>query len=182
MQRPSSGASPKVPSQEPSAEIFPTPLSDYADSSYQVSASRVTKAQTVSRLSLFRTLRTMATSSYPSLAVRPPVTQLYLHVALKMAQVTSMIVPPVYVVSALFLKRGGPLSILRLARVTAGSVIAAGGIGAVAGWARLRNEPDEAIVDRVERMVRPLPSKSLVASLMGCRKATPGRLGRMIIP
>ncbi len=124
----------------------------------------------------------MATSSYPSLAVRPPVTQLYLHVALKMAQVTSMIVPPVYVVSALFLKRGGPLSILRLARVTAGSVIAAGGIGAVAGWARLRNEPDEAIVDRVERMVRPLPSKSLVASLMGCRKATPGRLGRMIIP
>ncbi len=97
----------------------------------------------------------MATSAKPAAAVQPPMTQLVLHVSLKMAQFTSMAVPPLYAVSSLILRRGKqPFSISRLMRISTGSVGAGAGIGAVMGWGRLRNEPEEALIDRVERMVR----------------------------
>ena len=88
------------------------------------------------------------------LASRPPTTQMILHVSLKMAQLTSMAVPPLYLISSLVLRRGRPFSVNQLMRVSIGSVLLASGVGAAMGWGRLRNEPSGAIVDRVERMVR----------------------------
>lgn len=94
----------------------------------------------------------MSTSASPMLASRPPTTQMILHVSLKMAQLTSMAVPPLYLISSLVLRRGRPFSVNQLMRVSIGSVLLASGVGAAMGWGRLRNEPSGAIVDRVERM------------------------------
>lgn len=76
-----------------------------------------------------------------------------MHVSLKMAQLTSMAVPPLYLVSSLILRRGRPFSINQLMRISAGSVIVGSGVGAVMGWGKLKDEPELAIIDRVERMV-----------------------------
>lgn len=105
----------------------------------------------------------MATSAKPAAAAQPPMTQLVMHVSLKMAQVASMAVPPLYAVSSLILRRGRPFSINRLMQISTASVLGGAAAGTVMGYGRLRNEPDAALVDRVERMVRFLLT-SLIAS------------------
>lgn len=95
----------------------------------------------------------MATSSYPSMARQDPMTQMITHSALKVAQAGSMLFPPAYLVSSLVLRRGPGFSIRTLMRVANRSVAGGAVLGGLAAWARLRNEPIEAIEDRCYRMV-----------------------------
>lgn len=96
---------------------------------------------------------TMATSAYPSLARQDPRTQVIAHSALKVAQTASMIFPPLYLLSSLILRRGPGFSIRGLLRSGNRSVVGGASVGALAAWARLRNEPMEAIEDRCYRLV-----------------------------
>ena len=65
-----------------------------------------------------------------------------------------MIFPPLYLVSSLILRRGPGFSIRGLLRVGNRSVIGGAAVGGAAAWARLRDEPMEAIEDRCYRLVR----------------------------
>jgi hypothetical protein len=99
---------------------------------------------------------TMATSSHPSMASQSASTQVIAHSALKVAQAFSTIVPPAYLVTSLILRRGRGFSVRGLATTSFGGVVAGAGIGGVAAWARLRDQPTEAIEDRAFRLVRPV--------------------------
>lgn len=99
----------------------------------------------------------MATSSHPSMAGQSASTQVIAHSALKVAQAFSTIVPPAYLVTSLILRRGRGFSVRGLATTSFGGVVAGAGIGGVAAWGRLRDQPIEAIEDRAFRLVRPPP-------------------------
>lgn len=95
----------------------------------------------------------MSTSSNPTMAAMSPMTQMTAHVSLKMAQAASMIVPPVYLLSRLVRRGASPFTIRRLMNVSTGSVIIGAGLGVGMSYGRLRNEPEIALIDRIERMV-----------------------------
>lgn len=65
-----------------------------------------------------------------------------------------MIVPPVYL--GLSLVRRRPWSVSGLLRRTEVYVLGGAGLGYAMGWARLKNQPQEAIEDRVYRLVSDL--------------------------
>ena len=91
------------------------------------------------------------------------------HTSLKMAQTVSLIAPPLYIATAI-LRRNPlkPFTIKRLLNTT----IAWTGLGAAAGGAlgygRLIDEPETAILARVEKLVRlPDTTREIVADF--CR-------------
>ena len=96
----------------------------------------------------------MATSSHPYMKSFDPKKQVIAHASLKVAQTTAMLTPPIYLVSALILRRGGGFSVRKLMRYSTLGTFGGAGLGAFMGWGRLRNEPIEAIEDRVYRLVR----------------------------
>ena len=77
------------------------------------------------------------------------------HASLKTAQAMGMLVPPLYLIGSIV--RGRGVSIHRLMRVT--TIWVAGGavLGVAAGYARLRDQPPEALEDRVYRLAGPFP-------------------------
>ncbi|RSH93259.1 hypothetical protein EHS25_007613 [Saitozyma podzolica] len=95
----------------------------------------------------------MATSYYPFWKSQSPRTQVIAHASLKAAQATAMLLPPLYLVSSLLIRRGTrPFSIARWMRVSTGGTVVGAGIGAGLGWLRLRDQPDYALEDRAYRL------------------------------
>lgn len=82
------------------------------------------------------------------------------HVSLKMAQATSMVVPPLYLAFRLFRKGATPLTIKRLMNVSTGSVLGGAALGVPMAYGVLGKQPEAAMVDRIERMVRSLQTGS----------------------
>lgn len=93
----------------------------------------------------------MSTSANPAMQGYSPLTQISAHSALKMAQAAGMIVPPAYIV--LTLGRRRPLTIAGLMRATTANTIAWAGIGGAGAYAYLQNQPEDKLVDRVQRLV-----------------------------
>lgn len=93
----------------------------------------------------------MSTSANPVFQKYSPLTQVTLHSSLKVAQAAGMIMPPVYIVATLARRR--PLSINGIMKNAIASVVVGAGIGAGVGYARLVNQPEDKIVDRVNRLV-----------------------------
>jgi hypothetical protein len=94
---------------------------------------------------------TMSTSANPIFQKYSPTTQVTLHVSLKVAQAAGMLAPPLYIIATLARRR--PLTVNRLMRASAVSVVAGAGVGTALGYLRLMNEPQDKIVDRMERLV-----------------------------
>lgn len=94
----------------------------------------------------------MATSANPIFQNYSAKTQVTLHATVKVAQATSMLVPPLYIITTLARRR--PISINAIMRNAATSVVIGAGIGTGVGYLRLKNEPQDKIDDRMERLVR----------------------------
>lgn len=92
----------------------------------------------------------MATSS-DSFQFLTPRNQVCAHAALKVAQAASMIYPVAYI--GLGLSRRRPMSVSRLMRGAQVSVLGGAGVGWGLGYLRLRDQSEEAIEDRVYRLV-----------------------------
>lgn len=98
----------------------------------------------------------MATSAYPAFASQSPRTQVIAHSSLRGAQVAAMVAPPLVILGTIFrpsLLR--PRSIKRVLNGVIKWTVIGAGAGGVVGWGKMRNEPETAILDRVERLVRP---------------------------
>ena len=93
----------------------------------------------------------MATSAYPSLASQSPMTQMVAHASLKMAQALALISPPLHILVSI---RRGQFSVARLMRSSTRNALLGAGLGAALGYGRLMSQPEEAIIDRCERLVR----------------------------
>ncbi|BEI81707.1 hypothetical protein CcaverHIS002_0208670 [Cutaneotrichosporon cavernicola] len=92
----------------------------------------------------------MATSANPTFQGLSPLNQVCAHAALKVAQAASMLFPPAYV--GLCLVRRRPMSVSRAMRGAELSVLGGAAVGWGVGYARLRDQSEEAIEDRVYRL------------------------------
>lgn len=96
----------------------------------------------------------MATSALPFFSDKTPRTQVIAHTSLKMAQTVALVAPPLYIASAI-LRRNPlkPFTIKRLLNTTIGWTVLGAAGGGAAGYARLMDEPETAILARVEKLV-----------------------------
>lgn len=66
-----------------------------------------------------------------------------------------MVTPPVVILTSIVRRNPlKPFTIKRLLNTTLRSTAVGAGLGAFMGWGRLRTEPETAILDRAERLVR----------------------------
>ncbi|KAK8849722.1 hypothetical protein IAR55_005057 [Kwoniella newhampshirensis] len=80
-----------------------------------------------------------------------PRNQVILHSSLQLAQITSMIVPPVYLVSTLIARRR-PFSVRGLMGSSMASTFFGGVLGGGLAWGKMRGEGDLAVLGRVEKL------------------------------
>jgi hypothetical protein len=96
----------------------------------------------------------MATSALPFFADKSPRTQVVAHTSLKMAQVAALAAPPLIIATSI-LRRNPlkPFTIKRLLNTTIAWTVAGAGAGGGVGYVKLMDEPETAILARVQKLV-----------------------------
>lgn len=94
----------------------------------------------------------MAASVNPLFSKYSPETQLTIDSAFKASEAASVVFPPAYVGYAAVLRRGS-FSVRGLMAVSTAAVVVGGAVGAGVGYIRFKNEPQEAIAARINRLV-----------------------------
>lgn len=74
------------------------------------------------------------------------------HSALKGAQAGAMIVPPVFLVASLILRRGGGFSIRKLMTNSVGGVLVGAAGGVLMGYGKMKDESEVAIQEKTFRL------------------------------